>query len=160
MRKITKTPVDFFLVVSNSKVEEILDIRNVHKALKSVEANDGAGGVDGMRTEELRPYLKVHWHKLRESILNGSYRPSPVRKVEIPKAGGGKRMLGVPTVIDRLLQQCVAQWLSPKYEEEFSMYSYGFRPNRNAHQAVVQAQVFFAGRKNMDSRVRLRKILR
>src|SRR6266487_6557441 len=122
--------------------EEILDIRNVHKALKSVEANDGAGGVDGMRADELRQYLQTHWHDLRESVLSGSYRPSPVRKVEIQKAGGGKRMLGIPTVIDRLLQQCVAQWLSPKYEEEFSNYSYGFRPNRNAHQAVLQAQAF------------------
>jgi RNA-directed DNA polymerase len=123
-------------------LEEILDIRNVHKALKSVEANDGAGGADGMQAEELRQHMKAHWHELRESILNGSYRPSPVRKVEIQKAGGGKRMLGIPTVIDRLLQQCVAQWLSPKYEEEFSNYSYGFRPNRNAHQAVLQAQAF------------------
>jgi len=123
-------------------LEEILDIRNVYKALKSVEANDGAGGADGMQADELRHYMKAHWHKLRESILNGSYRPSAVRKVEIQKAGGGKRMLGIPTVTDRLLQQCVAQWLSPKCEEEFSNYSYGFRPNRNAHQAVLQAQAF------------------
>ena len=100
-------------------LEEILDIRNVHKALKSVEANDGAGGADGMQADELRQHMKAHWHKLRESILNGSYRPSAVRKVEIQKAGGGKRMLGIPTVTDRLLQQCVAQWLSPKCEEEF-----------------------------------------
>jgi len=123
-------------------LEEILDIRNVYKALKSVEANKGAGGVDGMQTDELRQYLKAHWHKLRESILNGSYRPSAVLKVEIGKAGGGKRMLGIPTVTDRLLQQSIAQWLSPRYEEEFSMYSYGFRPKRNAHQAVLQAQAF------------------
>jgi RNA-directed DNA polymerase len=123
-------------------LEEILDIRNVHKALKSVEANDGAGGVDGMAADELRQYLKTHWHNLRESILEGSYRPSPVRKVEIEKAGGGKRMLGIPTVTERLLQQCIAQWLSPKYEEEFSTYSYGFRPNRNAQQATLQAQAF------------------
>ena len=123
-------------------LEEILDIRNMHKALKSVEANDGAGGVDGMAADELRQYLNTHWHALRESVLNGSYRPSPVRKVEIEKAGGGKRMLGIPTATDRLLHQCVAQWLSPKYEEEFSTYSYGFRPNRDAHQAVRQAQVF------------------
>jgi RNA-directed DNA polymerase len=123
-------------------LEEILDIRNVYKALKSVEANEGAGGADSMQTDELRQYMEAHWHKLRESILNGSYRPSPVRKVEIPKAGGGKRMLGIPTVTDRVLQQCIAQWLNPKCEEEFSTYSYGFRPNRNAHQAVLQAQAF------------------
>jgi RNA-directed DNA polymerase len=123
-------------------LEEILDIRNVYKALKSVEANEGAGGTDSMQTDELRQYMEAHWHKLRESILNGSYRPSPVRKVEIPKAGGGKRMLGIPTVTDRVLQQCIAQWLNPKCEEEFSTYSYGFRPNCNAHQAVLQAQAF------------------
>jgi RNA-directed DNA polymerase len=113
MRKIMKMPDGFFLVIV--MLEEILDIRNVHKALKSVEANDGAGGVDGMRADELRQYLKTHWHNLRESVISGSYRPSPVRKVEIDKAGGGKRMLGIPTVTDRLLQQCIAQWLSPKY---------------------------------------------
>lgn len=121
-------------------LEEILDIRNVTKALAQVTANKGAGGVDGMQTDELRDYLKSHWQALRSAILAGNYRVQPVRKVEIPKPQGGTRMLGIPTVKDRLLQQAIAQWLSPKYEEAFSNYSYGFRSGRNAHQAVQQAQ--------------------
>ena len=86
--------------------------------------------------DELRDYLNTHWQTLRKNILLGNYKAQPVRKVEIPKPQGGTRMLGIPTVIDRLLQQATAQWLSPKNEEVFSTYSYGFRPGRNAHQAV------------------------
>jgi RNA-directed DNA polymerase len=122
-------------------LEEILDIRNVQKAFKQVTANKGAGGIDGMQTDELRDYLNTNWQTLRTSILEGTYRPQAVKKVEIDKEnGGGKRMLGIPTVIDRLISQSIAQWLSPQYEKEFSNYSYGFRKNRNAHQAVYQAQ--------------------
>lgn len=121
-------------------LEEIVDIRNVQKALKQVTANKGAGGIDGMQTDELRDYLNANWQSLRKNILEGNYKPQAVRKVEIPKPQGGTRMLGIPTVTDRLLQQAIAQWLSPKYEREFSNYSYGFRERRNAHQAVLQAQ--------------------
>ena len=122
-------------------LEEILDIRNVQKAFKQVTANKGAGGIDGMQTDELRDYLNTNWQPLRTSILEGTYRPQAVKKVEIDKEnGGGKRMLGIPTVIDRLICQSIAQWLSPPYEKEFSNSSYGFRENRNAHQAVYQAQ--------------------
>lgn len=121
-------------------LEEILDIRNVQKAFKQVTANNGAGGIDGMQTDELRDYLNARWQTLRKDILEGGYRPQAVRKVEITKPEGGTRMLGIPTVTDRLLQQAIAQWLSPKYEAEFSNYSYGFRIGRNAHQAVLQAQ--------------------
>jgi RNA-directed DNA polymerase len=128
----------FFLVII--MLEAILDIRNVEKALKQVTANKGAGGVDGMQTDELRGYLNTHWQALRDTILAGNYKPQPVRKVEIPKPGGGTRMLGIPTVTDRLLQQSIAQWLNLLYEEGFSKYSYGFREGRNAHQAVLQAQ--------------------
>ena len=124
----------------SSMLEEILDIRNVQKAFKQVTANKGAGGIDGMQTDELRDYLNASWQSLRKEILEGSYRPQAVRKVSIPKAEGGTRMLGIPTVRDRLLQQAIAQWLNPKYEEEFSNYSYGFRVGRSAHQAVRQAQ--------------------
>jgi RNA-directed DNA polymerase len=127
-------------VFFSNMLEEILDIRNVTKALKQVTANKGAGGIDGMQTDELRDYLNAHWQTLRTSILEGSYKPQPVKKVEIPKAQGGTRMLGIPTVLDRLLQQAVSQWLSTKYEGEFSNYSYGFREGRNAHQAVLQAR--------------------
>jgi RNA-directed DNA polymerase len=122
-------------------LEEIVDIRNIQKALKQVTANKGAGGIDGMQTDELRDYLNTNWQALRTTILEGRYAPQAVRKVEIPKPnGGGTRMLGIPTVIDRLLGQAISQWLSTKYEEEFSEYSYGFREGRNAHQAVLQAQ--------------------
>ncbi len=121
-------------------IEEIVDIRNVQKAFKQVTANKGAGGIDGMQPDELRDYLNTNWQTLRKAILSGNYKPQAVRKVEILKPAGGTRMLGIPTVTDRLLQQAIAQWLSPKYEEEFSNYSYGFREGRNAHQAVLQAQ--------------------
>ena len=121
-------------------LEEILDIRNVQKAFKQVTANKGAGGIDGMQTDELRDYLNSNWQDMRKEILSGNYRPQAVRKVEIPKPAGGSRMLGIPTVKDRLIQQAIAQWLSPQYEEVFSNYSYGFREGRNAHQAVLQAQ--------------------
>jgi len=123
-------------------LEEVLDRRNIERALKQVMRNKGTGGVDGMQTEDLRAYLNDNWQSLRADILSGSYKPSVVRKVEIPKPNGGKRMLGIPTVLDRLLQQAISQWLTPKYEEQFSKHSYGFRPNKNAHQAVLQAQVY------------------
>lgn len=139
-RRMRTTPGGNVLNLSSSMLEEILDYRNVHKALKQVVSNKGAGGIDNMQTGELGAYLQGNWASLRESILEGSYRPQAVRKVEIPKPQGGTRMLGVPTVIDRLLQQAIAQWLSPQYEPEFSPNSYGFRPGRNAHQAVVQAK--------------------
>jgi len=125
-----------------SMLEEVLDIRNVQKAFKQVTANKGAGGIDDMGTDELRDYLNTGWQTLRKDILEGNYRPQAVRKVEIRKPEGGTRMLGIPTVIDRLLNQAIAQWLNPQYEQEFSNYSYGFREGRNAHQAVMQAQTY------------------
>ncbi|MFC1226787.1 group II intron reverse transcriptase/maturase, partial [Pedobacter sp. BG31] len=111
-------------------------------AFRQVTANKGAGGIDGMQTDELRDYLNANWQTLRADILTGDYRPDAVRKVEIPKSSGGTRMLGIPTVIDRLIQQAISLWLSPKYEGEFSPNSYGFRPNRNAHQAVLKAHEY------------------
>jgi RNA-directed DNA polymerase len=121
-------------------LEEILDYRNVQKAMKQVISNHGAGGIDGMQTDELRDYLEANWPLLKQSILEGSYRPQPVRKVPIAKLHGGTRFLGIPTVLDRLFQQSTSQWLGLKYEPEFSEYSYGFRAGRNAHQAVLQAK--------------------
>jgi len=123
-------------------LEEILDYRNITKALQQVTSNKGAGGVDGMQTEELRDWLEANWISLKQSILEGTYCPQAVRKVEIPKPQGGTRMLGIPTVLDRLLGQAIHQWLSPQYELEFSVNSYGFREGRNAHQAVLQAQKY------------------
>jgi RNA-directed DNA polymerase len=138
-------------------LEEILNRRNIEKALDQVIGNKGAGGVDGMQTDELRDYLNVNWQSLRVKILEGSYEPSPVRKVEIPKPQGGVRMLGIPTVVDRLIQQAINQWLSPKCEEQFSAYSYGFRPNRNAHQAVLQAQDYLNAGKTWVIEIDLEK---
>ena len=126
----------------SNMLEEILDIRNVQRAFRQVTANKGASGIDGMQTDELRDYLNTNWQTLKTNILTGSYCPQVVRKVTIPKTDGGRRMLGIPTVIDRLIQQAISQWLSPKYEGDFSSNSYGFRPKRNAHQAVQKAQEY------------------
>jgi len=123
-------------------LEEILDYLNITKALQQVTSNKGAGGVDGMQTGELQEWLNTNWMRLKQSILEGSYRPSPVRKVEIPKPSGGTRLLGIPTVVDRLLGQAIQQWLSRQYEAEFTVNSYGFREGRNAHQAVEQAKKY------------------
>lgn len=119
----------------------IVDRENMWRALCAVERNQGAAGVDGMSWEQLRPWLKEHWPSIKERLLAGTYRPRAVRKVEIPKPGGkGLRMLGVPTVLDRLIQQAVAQVLGPKFDPAFSESSYGFRPGRSAHQAVKAMQ--------------------
>lgn len=115
---------------------------NLQTARKRVESNQGAAGIDGMEVQELSGFLKEHWLEVREALESGKYRPSPVRRVEIPKPDGGVRQLGIPTVLDRLIQQAIAQVLTPLFEEEFSEYSYGFRPGRSAHQAVQQAQEY------------------
>ncbi len=115
---------------------------NLLTALARVERNGGAPGIDGMPVEGLRPYLKAHWLEIRGALDQQSYQPSPVRRVEIPKPDGGVRLLGIPTVLDRFLQQAIAQALTPLFEPRFSPGSYGFRPGRNAHQAVKQAQTY------------------
>ena len=121
-------------------LEKILNRRNIERAIKAVERNHGAGGVDDRQSDELRPFVNANCQSLVNRIREGNYQPSPVRKVEIPKATGGVRMLGIPTVVDRMLQQAIYQELSPIYEEEFDKHSYGFRPRKNAHQAVLTAQ--------------------
>ncbi len=125
-------------------LERMLERANMQGALRRVEGNRGAAGVDGMEVDRLRSYLQVHWAGIREQLLSGSYRPSPVRRVEIPKPDGGVRELGIPTVLDRLIQQALLQVLSPVFEPEFSESSYGFRPGRSAHQAVKRAQAFMS----------------
>jgi retron-type reverse transcriptase len=110
--------------------------------MKRVERNGGAAGIDGMTVKELRPYLKEHWLEIREALERGSYKPAAVKRVEIPKPDGGARQLGIPTVIDRLLQQAIAQVLTPIFERKFSAHSYGFRPGRSAHDAVKTAQEY------------------
>jgi RNA-directed DNA polymerase len=128
--------------VEEDLLERMLERNNLLCALRQVERNGGSAGVDGMSVRKLRPYLKKHWPEIREAILNGAYRPSPVRRVEIPKPGGGLRKLGVPTVLDRFIQQAILQVLQQLWEPKFSSHSYGFRPRRNAHQAVHQAQCY------------------
>lgn len=123
-------------------MEVILERENLKQALKRVERNQGAAGVDGMGVEELKPYLKQHWTRLRGQLLSGSYEPQAVRRVEIPKAGGGRRKLGIPTAVDRFIQQAVLQVLQPEWDQRFSEYSYGFRPERSAHQAIAKAQEY------------------
>jgi RNA-directed DNA polymerase len=121
---------------------KIWEKENLRKALERVERNGGAPGIDGMTVKELRPYLKEHWLEIRETLYQQTYKPKPVRRVEIPKPDGGIRLLGVPTVMDRFLQQAIAQVLTPLYEPLFSETSYGFRPGRSAHDAIKQAQQY------------------
>ncbi len=123
-------------------MEVMLERENLKQALRQVEGNKGAAGVDGMRVKELRAYLKQHWPQLREQLLSGSYQPTAVRRVEIPKTGGGMRKLGIPTVLDRFIQQAMLQVLQADWDASFSTYSYGFRPGRTAHQAIAQAQEY------------------
>jgi len=123
-------------------LEKILNRRNIERAIKAVERNDGAGGVDDRQSDELRPFVEANCQRLVNSIREGHYQPSPVRKVEIPKPTGGVRMLGIPTVVDRMIQQAIYQVLSPIYEEDFDRNSYGFRRGKNAHQAVLKAQAY------------------
>jgi len=122
--------------------EEIWTKENLTQAMKRVERNGGAAGIDGMTVKELRPYLKEHWLEIRETLERGSYKPAAVKRVEIPKPDGGARQLGIPTVIDRLLQQAIAQALTPIFERKFSPYSYGFRSGRSAHEAILKAQEY------------------
>ena len=121
-------------------MEAVVEPGNLKKALARVRRNKGAPGVDGMTVDELGDHLKAHWAEIRSRLLAGSYTPQPVRRVEIPKASGGVRLLGVPTVLDRFIQQAVMQVLQEEWDPGFSDASYGFRPGRSAHQAVRRAQ--------------------
>jgi RNA-directed DNA polymerase len=125
-------------------MEAVIERNNLKKALAQVRANKGAPGVDGMTFEALGPYLKENWPTIRAQLLDGSYRPKPVRRVEIPKASGGMRPLGIPTVLDRFIQQAVMQVLQAEWDRTFSEGSFGFRPGRSAHQAVERAQAYIA----------------
>ena len=127
-------------VVTHSVMEAVCERENLKKALRRVKANKGSPGVDGMTVDELPAYLRAHWPTHRDELLRGTYAPSPVKRVEIPKPDGGVRQLGVPTVLDRFIQQAVLQVLQPAFDPTFSDHSYGFRPGRSAHQAVAAAQ--------------------
>jgi len=121
-------------------MERVVEGGNLRRALKRVQQNEGSPGVDGLTVEDLPAYLREHWSTIRERLLMGRYQPSVVKRVEIPKPGGGVRMLGIPTVLDRFIQQAVLQVLQPAIDPTFSESSYGFRPGRRAHDAVCQAQ--------------------
>ncbi len=125
-------------------MEAVVARENLLRAYQQVVSNKGAAGVDQMSVEQLKPYLQAHWVKIKEELLKGEYQPQPVRCVEIPKPQGGVRQLGIPTVVDRLIQQALHQVLSPIFEPGFSESSYGFRPRRSAHQAVQQARDYVA----------------
>lgn len=124
-------------------LEAILDKNNLYKAYLKVKGNGGSAGIDGMTVDEMLPYLKEHREELLTALRNGKYKPKAVRRVEIPKPDGGKRKLGVPTVIDRMIQQAIVQVLQPIYEPLFSDNSYGFRPKRSAHQAISKALEYY-----------------
>jgi RNA-directed DNA polymerase len=132
------------LAMGEQLMEEICERENCKQALARVKANKGSAGVDGMTVNELPEFLKQHWPAIREQLLSGTYKPEPVKRVEIPKPDGGMRKLGIPTVLDRFIQQAVMQVLQGKWDRTFSDHSYGFRPGRSAHQAVAAAQQYIA----------------
>jgi RNA-directed DNA polymerase len=125
---------------TNRLMEAVCARENLKAALRHVKANQGSPGVDGMTVGGIKDYLKQHGPAIREQLLNGTYEPKPIRRVEIPKPDGGVRKLGIPTVLDRFIQQAVMQVLQRRWDRTFSEHSYGFRPGRSAHRAVAQAQ--------------------
>jgi RNA-directed DNA polymerase len=130
--------------IAQQLMEEVCGHDNCLQAYKRVKANKGSPGIDGMTVEQLPGHLKVHWSAIREQLLRGTYRPQPVKRVEIPKPDGGMRQLGIPTVLDRMVQQAIMQVLQGRWDAEFSEHSHGFRPGRSAHQAVAKAQKYIA----------------
>jgi RNA-directed DNA polymerase len=130
--------------IAEQLMEEVCARENCQQALKRVKANKGSAGVDGMTVQQLPEYLKQYWPAIREQLLKGTYVPQPVKRVEIPKPDGGVRKLGIPTVLDRFIQQTVMQVLQGKWDRTFCDHSYGFRPGRSAYQAVTQAQQYIA----------------
>jgi RNA-directed DNA polymerase len=138
-------------------MERVVEAGNLKAALKRVRQNKGSPGVDGMTVDELPQHLAENWEGLRAQLLAGTYQPSPVREVEIAKSGGGVRKLGIPSVLDRFLQQSILQVLQPMFDPTFSEHSHGFRPGRNAHEAVCEAQKFIQSGKRVVVDVDLEK---
>jgi len=131
-------------------MEAICDWENVETAARAVMRNKGAPGVDGMTVKRLPEVLKARWPQIARELIEDRYRPQPARRAKIPKPDGGERMLGVPTVIDRMIQQAILQRLQPEWDAEFSEHSFGFRPGRSAHQAVAAAQAHVAAASTMS----------
>jgi RNA-directed DNA polymerase len=132
------------MVNSEQLMEAVCERSNCEQALARVKSNQGSAGIDEMTVEQLPDYLKRHWPTIREQLLSGTYKPQPVKRVEIPKPDGGMRQLGIPTVLDRFIQQAVLQVVQRGWDRTFSDHSYGFRPGRSAHQAVAKAQQHIA----------------
>ena len=139
-KRISESPA----INNEQLMEEVCERENCLQALKRVKSNKGSPGIDGMTVDALSAYLKEHWPAIREQLLAGTYKPQPVKRVEIPKPDGGVRQLGIPTVLDRMVQQAVMQVLQGRWDAEFSEHSHGFRPGRSAHQAVAKAQQYIA----------------
>lgn len=142
--RAAKTDIESRAVMVGPSMEAIVERENLKKALARVKRNKGAPGIDGMSVDDLAAHLKEHWPTIRAQLLGGTYRPQPVRRVEIPKASGGTRPLGIPTVLDRFIQQAVMQVLQADWDGTFSETSFGFRPGRSAHQTVARAQEYIA----------------
>src|SRR5215510_12869863 len=143
--------------VAGPSMEAVVERENLKKALAQVKRNKGAAGIDGMSVEDLPAYLKEHWPTIRAQLLEGTYKPQPVLRVEITKATGGTRPLGIPTVLDRFIQQAVMQVLQAEWDQTFSEASFGFRPGRSAHQAVLRAQDYIASGHNFVVDIDLEK---
>ena len=142
--RAAKADIESRAVMVGPSMEAIVERANLKKALAQVKRNKGAPGIDGMSVDDLAAYLKENWPAIRAQLLEGTYKPQPVRRVEIPKASGGRRPLGIPTVLDRFIQQAVMQVLQADWDGTFSEASFGFRPGRSAHQAVERAQAHIA----------------
>jgi len=127
---------------ANSLLEEILTEANVSEAVKKVKSNKGSPGIDGVTVDQIDRYMEKHWSEIKDEIRTGRYKPSPVRRAEIPKPNGEKRLLGIPNVMDRVIQQALLQTLTRIFDPEFSEHSYGFRPNRSAHDAVRKSREY------------------
>ena len=140
--RITENNLTDVTTLEDGLLEQILSPSNLNRAYKRVRSNKGKGGVDKMEVDSLKDYLVENRDELLQSIRDGKYRPNPVRRVEIPKENGKKRLLGIPTVVDRVVQQAITQVLSPIYEQQFSPHSYGFRPGKNAHQALKKCREY------------------
>src|SRR5712672_1315095 len=143
------TPAPESSAVTEQLMEEVCDRENLVRAWKRVRQNKGGPGVDRMTIDDAKDYLREHWPSIRSQLLAGTYQPQPVERVEIPKPDGGVRKLGVPCVVDRLIQQALLQVLQKRWDRTFSEHSYGFRPGRSAHQAVAQAQRYIAAGYNV-----------
>jgi hypothetical protein len=136
-------------------MERVVEYDNLFRALKQVQSNGGSPGIDGMTVAELAPSLKEHWPRLKQALMEGTYQPPPVKRVEVPKPQGGLRKLGVPTVVDRFIQQAGMQVLQAQWDPTFSNSSFGFRPGRNAPQAVKRAQSYLMALSRMRTRSRM-----